>query len=211
MNKLNFLLLSVIVVFQCCTTVTNELKPDETAGKIFTSAELNGLTEMIKFVDNIVLTTEKGADINQSYHALFNRFDSLIAEGKMIPGLVADSAKLKFLETIGDEAFAAVWRIDEAKNRGNGVDSIVAGLPPLKSLTLNPQGKFMTYLNETGKTDSLYANLFKNIETAGDIPPTVVAWYPAQTKEINFTAFNARLWAAVYLLRLNPPSEIMAE
>ena len=211
MNKINFLLLSVIVVFQCCTTVTNELKPDETAGKIFTSAELNGLTEMIKFVDNIVLATEKGADINQSYHAPFSRFDSLITEGKMIPGLVADSTKLKILEAIGDEAFAAVWKICETKNRGNGVDSIVAGSPALKSLTLNYAGKYMTYLNETGKTDSLYANLFKNIESAGDIPPTVVAWYPAQTKEINFTAFNARLWAAVYLLRLNPPSEIKAE
>ncbi len=211
MKKLIFLLLSVIVVFQYCTPVANELKPDETAVEIFTSAELNGLIEMIKFVDNIVLATEKGADINQSYHALFYRFESLIAEGKMIPGLVADSAKFKFLETIGDEALAAVWKIEEAKNRGNVVDSIVAGLPPLKSLTLNPQGKYMTYLNETGKTDSLYANLFINIEAAGDIPPTVVAWYPAQTKETNFTAFNARLWAAVYLLRLNPPAETMAE
>ena len=119
-------MLSSVVVFQCCTLVTNELKPDETAGKIFTPAELNGLTEMIKFVDNIVLTTEKAADINQSYHALFNRFDSLIAEGKMIPGLVADSVKLRFLETIGDKAFAAVWKINETKNRGNGVDSTLA-------------------------------------------------------------------------------------
>lgn len=211
MKKLIFLLLSVIVVFQYCTPVANELKPDKTAGEIFTSAELNGLTEMIRFVDNLVLATEKGADINQSYHALFNRFESLIDEGKMIPGLVADSTKLKFLETIGDEAFATVWKIEEAKNRGNGVDSIVAGLPALKSLTLNYAGKYMTYLNETGKTDSLYTNLFKNIEATGDIPPTVVSWYPAKTKEINFTAFNARLWAAVYLLRLNPPAETMAE
>lgn len=212
MKKLIFLLLSAVAISQCSAPVTNnELKPDETAVKIFTPAELNGLIEMIKFVDDKVTAVEKGTNINQNYRACFNQLDSFVVEGKMIPALVADSVKLRFLETIGDEAFASVWKINETVKPVNNVDSALTDLSVLKTLTLNYSGKYMAYLNETGKTDSIYSYLFQNIEVAGDIPPVVVSWYPARAKEIDFSQFKARLWAAVYLLRLNTSSDAITE
>jgi hypothetical protein len=78
-------------------------------------------------------------------------------------------------------------------------------------LELNLVGKYMIYLKETGKSDSRYADLYKSIDAAGDIPPAFAGWFPTHHQELDFNSFKDRLWATVFLLRLCDPFDERVE
>jgi|SRR5690554_87089 hypothetical protein len=211
MKNLIFPILTVLTMLQSCAPTNNDLVPDETAKKIFTPAELKGIDEMIKFVDSKVSENENLTDINQIYHAYFDKLDSYVSDGKMFPILLKDTTKFKFLEAVDKDAFSSIWKIDDYTKMVRYKDTTLTDLHGFKTLTLNYQGKYLSYLKETGKSDSLYSQIYKSIEIAGDIPPSIVSWYPTQTKKIDFTSFNARLWATVFLLRMGDPLEEKVE
>lgn len=211
MKNLIIPVLIVLTVFQSCVPADKGLVPDETAQNIFTPTELKGLDEMIRFVDSKVAENKSLTDMNQVYQAYFDQFSSSVSGGKMFPVLLKDSVKFRFLDTMGKESFSTVWKIDDYVPMVRYKDTTLTDLEGFMTLGINDQGKYLTYLKEIGKSDSLYSHLYKSIETAGDIPPSVVGWYPAQHKEIDFTLFKNRLWAAVFLLRMGDPLEERVE
>ncbi|MBL7970315.1 MAG: hypothetical protein JNL03_02235 [Prolixibacteraceae bacterium] len=211
MKNLIIPMLIVLMMFQNCVPANKGLIPDETAQQIFTPAELKGLDEMIRFVDSKVAENKSLTDVNQVYRAYFDQFSSSVSGGKMFPALLTDSVKFKFLETLGKESFSSVWKLDDHVQMVRYKDTTLTDLHDFKTLGINNQGKYLRYLKEIGKSDSLYSHLYKSMETAGDIPPSVVGWYPAQHKEIDFTLFKNRLWAAVFLLRMGDPLEERVE
>lgn len=141
-------------------------------------------------------------DINQGYHDYFDKLKPYILEGKFYPSLVKDSVKFKFLETLDEEAFAAIWRMDENVRKLRYKDTILTDLHGFKWLKLNYQAKYLIYLKETGESDNWYAELYKSIEIAEDISPSFSAWFPMHHQEFDFALFKNRLWAAVLLLRM---------
>lgn len=205
MKNLIILVLAVLVMFQSCKAANQKLVVDETAKKIFKPTELQGIEKMISFVDNIILDNTKATDINQGYHDYFEKLKPFVFEGKMYPPIVKDSVKFKFMETLDEEAFAAIWRMDEHVRMAKYKDTILTDLHGFKTLLLKPVSKYMDYMKETGKSDNLYAELHKSIEAAGDIPAALVGWFPTHHQELDFNSFNDRLWATVFLLRLYDP------
>ena len=211
MKNLIIPVLTVLTLFQCCALKSNELKPDETAKRIFNQTELKGIDEMIQFVDYKVLENTNLTDINKSYHTYFDELKTYISYGKIFPALLKDTTKFKFLETIDEEAFSSIWKMDDYVKMVRYKDTTLTDLHGFKTLELNYPGKYLTYLKEIGKSDSLYSNIFKSIEIAGDISPSIVGWYPTQHKKNDFTSFKDRLWAAVFLLRMGDPLDEKVE
>ena len=99
---------TLLIILQGCNPAANDVIPDETAKKIFTPAELEGIGRMIHFVDSIVSEKTGLTDINDSYHAYIDRVNADIEKGPITP-LLNDSAKFDFLETIDNDAFSAIW------------------------------------------------------------------------------------------------------
>ena len=211
MNNLIIPALAVLTILQSYTPANGKLVADETAKKIFNTTELKGIDKMISFVDSIILDNTNATDINQGYHAYFDKLKPYILEGKFYPSLVKDSIKFKFLETLDEEAFAAIWRLDENVGKVRYKDTILTDLHGFKWLELNYQAKYLIYLKEIGKSDNWYAELFKSIEIAGDISPSFSTWFPMHHQEFDFTLFKNRLWAAVLLLRMGEPLEERVE
>lgn len=193
------LMLLVLALLQSCTPANNNLAPDEAAKAIFTPIELKGFDEVIRLVDSKVAENNNSTDINQAYHVYFDKLNVLAADGKMIPALFSVSVKLSLPETIGNEAFSAVWKISESTK----TDSASKDTTVTKMLVLNPVGKYMDYLKETGKSDSLYLSLAGGIENAGDISPAVTGWFFTQHNAFDFSLFKNRLWAAVFIFRMS--------
>ena len=202
MKNLTIPILAVLAIMQSCTPTSKNLVADETAKKIFNTTELKGIEKTISFVDSIILDNTNATDINQGYHAYFDKLKPYILEGKIYPALVKDTVKFKFLETLDEEAFAAIWRMADYLKMVKYNDTILTDLHGFKSLTLNNQGKYMIYLKETGKSDNWYAELYKSMEIAGDISPSFSTWFPMHHQDFDFTLFKNRLWAAVLLLRM---------
>ena len=211
MKNLIIPLVAVLIMFQSCTAANQKLAIDETAKKIFNPTELKGIEKMISFVDSIILYNTKATDINQGYHTYFEKLKSYFSEGPGIPALLKDTVKFRFLETLDEEAFAAIWRMDDYARMAKYKDTILTDLHGFKMLELNLVGKYMIYLKETGKSDSCYTDLYKIIEMAGDIPLTYVGWFPTCHREFDYNSFKDRLLATVFLLRLCDPFDERVE
>lgn len=198
------MILAVLTAFQNCSQSETSSVPDDTARKIFTKEEINGFEKMMSFVDNLIIDKTKMKDINDAYHAYFEK-------GEMSPGPVKDSVKYEFLETIDKAAFSAIWEMDDHAEFITYKDSLLSNLDGFKTLGLNYRGKYRDYMKLTAETDSLYAVLNHSIEVAGDISPETFAWFLAHHREFDFTVFKNRLWAAVFILRMEDPLEEKVE
>ncbi len=206
MRNLILPVLGFLALLQSCAPTSNHIVPDEIAKEIFSPAELKGIEEMITYVDRQVSEITNTTDINESYHTYFDELESFV-----FPAFIKDTTKFKFLETIDEEAFSTIWRIDDHKTMVKTKDTVLTDLQGFKSLELNHQGKYLNYLKEIGKTDKWYAAQYEIIEIAGDISPATVAWFREHHQEFDFTLFKDRLWATVFLLRMGDPLEDKVE
>ncbi len=211
MKNLILSILAVLISMQCFAKKTEKLKVDVTAKEIFTSKELKGIKEMIKFVDRAVSQSVDTTDINQAYHIYFDTLGSFAEKGIMFPSLLKDSIKFKYLESIDKTAFDAIWQMDDYVRILKYRDITLTDLHGFKTLFLNYEGKYLKYLKEIGKSDSHYAEIYNGIEIAGDIPPSIFGWFILSHQEFDFTLFKDRLWATVFLLRLGDPFEEKVE
>ena len=168
--------LAVLIMLQSYTPANGKFVADETAKTIFNPTELKGIEKMISFVDSIISGLTNETDINQAYHSYFEQLEPYISDGKRVPALLKDTVKFKFLETLDEAAFAAIWRMDDYVRMAKYKDTILTDLHGFKMLELNLVGKYMNYLKETGKSNNRYADLYKSIEAAGDIPPALAGW-----------------------------------
>ncbi|GAB1450186.1 hypothetical protein MASR2M47_02420 [Draconibacterium sp.] len=210
MKNLIISILTVLISTQCFSQGSEELVVDEAAKKIFTTTEMKGIEEMIKFVDGVVSDSTNVADINQAYHAYFEKYKSYVENG-FLPALLKDSIKFKYLETIDKTAFDAIWRIDDFVRKIRYKDTLLTDIHGFKTLELNYMGKYLMYLKEIGKTDSRYAAFHETIEITGDFPVSATIYFPSHHHEYDFTLFKDRLWATVYLLNRGDPSEEKVE
>ncbi|MEL7587223.1 MAG: hypothetical protein AAGU19_10970 [Prolixibacteraceae bacterium] len=198
------MIFAVLTVFQNYAPAGTKLIADETARKIFSPEELNGIGKMISFVDSLIVDQTKLEDINEAYHAYFSI-------DEFYPGLVKDSVKFKFLETVGKEAFDAIWTMSDSAKLVHYKGTTLVDLHGFKTLGLNYRGKYRSYMKEVGKTDSLHAVLNDAIEVAGDIPPSVYASFFEDHKKLNFSLFKDRLWTTVFILSMGDPLEERVE
>lgn len=191
-------ILSILIVFillQGCVSSRNYISPDETAKKIFTPTELEGIGQMIHFVDSIVSEKTGLTGINESYHAYFDKLTADFFNEKGFVPLLNDTAKFKFFDTMESEAFSAFWI--------EGLEYINRSTQGRKVVTLDIRGKYMKYLQETGKSDDPYAMVYELTYTSGTIlSASVIVWFFRNYHELDFTVYKHRLWATVFLLSI---------
>ncbi len=200
MKYLILSILTVLILLQGCVSSGNSISPDETAKKIFTRTELEGIGQMIRFVDSLVSVKTGHTGINESYRAYIEKLSTDVFSGGNFTPLLNDSAKFKFLETIDNEAFSVIWRENTAY--------LAWSSQGRKFIDLNFQGKYMKYLQETGETDERYAKIYEEISWSGDFSPPIVTGFLKNHHEFDFIVYKHRLWATVYLLRIAEPIEI---
>lgn len=194
---------AIFVVLQSCTTPDNSIKPDEIAKEVFSPTELTGIIKMIQFADSIVCDKANTTDVNQAYHAYFESMETYIEKEDKFPdyGLVKDSVKFKFFESLDKEAVDAIWHISNNKRNLRYKDTTLTDVP-LKSLGLNLSGNYLDYMEHIGKSDSVYYHFHLSMMVSGDISPATVLWFNGVHENYDFTIFKNRLWATVFLLRM---------
>ncbi|SEA48096.1 hypothetical protein SAMN05216331_16011 [Porphyromonadaceae bacterium KH3R12] len=194
------LFLGAISSLSGCVSSGNSISPDETAKKIFTRTELEGIGQMIHFVDSLVSVKTGHTGINESYRAYIDKLSTDVFSGGNFTPLLNDSAKFQFLETIDNDAFSAIWIEDMAY--------IPWESQCRRHLELNLEGKYKKYLQEIGESDDRYASVYEDLNRAGSLSPVTVAWFLKNHQELDFTLYKHRLWGAVFLLRMPEPLEI---
>lgn len=204
-------LFAILVILASCSLKINDLEIDENAKEIFNQMELEGILEMIRFVDENIPGNSTDEDINEKYHTYFEELRTSMEKGEMITGLVKDSVKFKFLESLDKEALNSIWIISDSKRNIRTKDTTLVNVRGIKSLQISVLGSYMNYLNKLGESDEFYRGLHQSIEISGDFPPSMLGLTIVKNREFDFSLFKDRLWATVFILQIGDTLEEKVE
>jgi len=202
MEKSNLLLLIFIGMIFCSCQPKINLKSDEHLSDTFSKGELNEMEKMIGYVDEMVLSKTGKQDINQAYHQYLNELNKHIQDSSKFLVLFKEEEKYEFLESLDSTVFNEFFRLDSHIRMTRYKDTVYRDLENYKHLNLQPGGRYLEYLKKVGETDAFYESVTESTEIAGDLSPAIAVYFPEQHEEFNFTVPKNRLWAAVYLLRI---------
>lgn len=202
MNKIIFLPILVLAIINISCQDSFKVENDDNIQNLFSEKEIVDINSIIKFADNKMLSKSNEKNIDLAYHNYFESLSKNIKEDSRIPSAFDEKEKYSFLESLDKNTFNDFFRIKTQLKNVRYKDTILTNIDNVKLLKINRSGKFMKYLEKTGETDEFYKELYETIEIAGDLPPSLATWFPVNHKDFDFNIVKNRLWAAIYLLRM---------
>ncbi|MEG3659053.1 hypothetical protein V5097_16695 [Arenibacter palladensis] len=204
MKKIIIMVSFLLATSQLLSQKGIDLTSDKTLTKVFNETEIKGLESMIQYVDNMVLNRENETDINKAYHLFFEE----IAQSKEYIVPFEEIEKYKFLENLDSIQFATIWNFAYHTNMINTGDTIYRNLDKFKMLDIKPFSKYMDYLKVIGKDDSYFKYLQQEFEGAGNLMQDSSEWFQKNHTKFDFNIPKNRLWATVYILRIEETYEM---
>jgi hypothetical protein len=202
-----FLLICIFVAVSC--SQPNQKLSFETPllKKYFTETERPLLAKMVQFTDSLVLANTQEIEIEEAYHAYFDTILILMKNGDFNNMSCNEPEKQEFLFNLDTTFLNKIWeksipRIVKSK------DTTLYSPENYFSLSLNYKGEYVKYLKEKGMENDFYKSVHESIEIAGDISPTVYGKFLLEHRELNFSNAENRLWASVFILRMEDPMEL---
>jgi hypothetical protein len=199
-----FLVLLSIALLMSCNRSNNYIA-DEIFTTTFSEDDVVEINSLIDYVDKLVTKETDHKDINAAYHAYFVKLKTNWHPRHLIVPIPCKE-KFSFLEHIKKSTLDEFWRVDSG-----GYNTTRYYAPCPKSLIININGKYVDYLKEVGKSDSIYFDLQDNIVTMGDIPKGGVIRFLADNNSIDFGLIKNRLLAMVCIFSIEEPLEKIGE
>ncbi|MDA3880134.1 MAG: hypothetical protein PF436_07090 [Prolixibacteraceae bacterium] len=202
MRKIRLIELIIIgfTVFSCQSRF--DLKSDKYLNEIFSKDEVKEIEKMISYVDDIVIENTDNKNINQAYHQFLDKINQTIQDSSRFLVPFEEEEKYEFLESLDSSIFNEFWYMGNHIRMSRYKDSIYKDLDNYKHLNLRPYGKYLDYLEKIGEDDEFYKSLKESLKVAGDLPASTAIWFPMNHKEFDFTIPKNRLWATIYILRI---------
>ncbi|PHQ59639.1 MAG: hypothetical protein COC08_08500 [Maribacter sp.] len=197
MNRYIVILSFLLAASQIYCQKTIDLKSDKSLTKVFNQTEIKGLESMIQYVDNMVLIRKNKTDPNEAYHLFFEE----IAQTSEYIVPFEETIKYKFLESLDSIQFSTIWRFEYHINMIRTGDTVYRNLENFQMLDIKPFGKYMNYLEETGKDDPYFQKLREEFDNVGNLSAMTSDWFPKNHLNFDFNIPKNRLWATIYLLR----------
>lgn len=202
MKKIIFLPILVFATINVSCQDSFNVKNDENIQNLFSEKEINEINSIVQFVDNKMLSKTDEKKIDLAYHDYFESLSKTIKEDSKIPSAFDEKEKYTFLESLDKSTFNEFFRIRTHLKNARYKDTTLTNIDNIKLLKIRSSGRFIDYLAKSGVNEKFYADLYESIEIAGDLPASFATWFPVNHKDFNFNIVKNRLWAAVYLLRM---------
>lgn len=202
MTKTNILILLSIVVFLCSCQSRIDLKSDENLLVLFTDSEINEIEKMVNYVDDFVIDFTKENDIEKAYHSFFVKVNDELEKNSNFISPLNELEKYSFLESLDSSIYYDFWNTDFLSKEVRYKDSIYSVDKRYISLDIQAYGRYVKYVQKTGESDEFYEGLGEVFELAGDIPINTAIWFSKNHQDFDFKIPKNRLFAAIYILRL---------
>lgn len=203
-NLKAILTLILISVMISCQNQPN-LKKDKLLNEFFNKNEILELESMVSFVDKLVLERTKETDINKAYHLFFEDMSRKMSDSSFHIVAFPENVRYEFLENMDTIVFHEIWDMSTHLQYAGYKGTIYRDLENFKQLSLNPTGRYVEYMKALGETDDFFESLHNRIVVAGDLPVGIMAWFRANHNKFDFNVPKNRLWASIYILRLEEP------
>ena len=190
-----------VTLFSCQPKI--DLKSDKHLTEIFTDNELKEIEKMISYVDDRVVEQIGNRDINGAYHQLLTEIDKTMQDCSRFFVPFDEEEKYEFLNSLDSTVFNEFWTFRRAR-KAVYQDSIYDYA--YQSLELSINGRYVSdYLERIAKDDEYYKSVRETLKMAWGFSPTIAAWFLKNHDEFDFTLPKNRLWAVIYLLRIEEP------
>ncbi|MGQ7871234.1 hypothetical protein [Sunxiuqinia sp. sy24] len=208
MKKVKIILLFALALtaFSCQNKVG--LETDNLLTETFNENEIKGLELMVEYVDKMVLEKTNETNINNAYHLFFEKMSNVIKDSSKFLIPFRANAKYEYLEKMDTTVFNAIWHMSTHTRMVRYQDTIYRDLENFKNLKLKPVGDYMNYLEKLGENDDFFKSLHENINISGDLPTGTAVYFPRNHDKFDFNIPKNRLWAAIYILRIEEPFEM---
>lgn len=201
------ILILLLTVFYSCTNSGINLKDDKALTSVYSSDEIKEIEKMVNYVDERILSITGNENINQAYKIFWQSFTKMnAAEDLQSP--FKDDEKYAFLESLDKKTLESFFVFDTCYSKVKYQDSIYTNLCGVKHLEFSYNGKFMSYLYETGKSNQDFKELHSLLEAAGDISATQYQGFGHYYDNIDINSTNWRLLSTFYILMIEEEIDV---
>ena len=190
-----FILMFVSVTFIACNqqkVMENKLGSDPIIQSVFSKKEISDLATIRLLVDNMVIAKTGETDTKQAYE----KFIGYLAESKNAGDELTNKITLPHDSLIviiaENPTLQEIWRIEN--------------YPPMKSFSINRDGKVIEFLKQLSIENSNYKAVLEGIEIAGDVSPTVISDFIKIPEHYNYDSEAEKLYATAILVILTNKS-----
>nr|WP_321485116.1 hypothetical protein [uncultured Draconibacterium sp.] len=190
------LILTTVIALACSTQKQNDLSNDKAIRAYFNENEIQNLTKIQRFFDKSIGVTDytNEEEISSKYSDFFklNSEIGMVSEIKIPFSMGAQNDLNKRL----DKAFFNnIWIFKELKS--NTTAAIVT------TMELNPNGKFVKFIEKQGRQNKKFENYYNTIRVAGGITPSLVFNIAKNFNDYNIRDPQTRLLIAIHYLTIN--------
>ena len=207
MRKIKIVLIFILGVTLISCKPKFDLKADKHLAEVFTDIELAEIQKMISYVDDRVVELTNNKDINEAYHQLLNKMDTTMQESSKFFVPFGEEEKYEFLQSLDSTIFSEFWIMGNHVRKTLYKDSIYQNLDNYKTLDISRSGRYIDYLERIGEEDVYYKSLKETLEAAGGLTPSIAVSFLKIHNELHFTISKNRLWATIFILRMEEPHD----
>ncbi len=196
----SFLIAVFIILLMACTK-SPDYETDEIFTATFSDEDIVEINTLIAFVDSVVLSETDMEDINMAYASYLKKLVTAMHAGNdIVPINFKD--KFSFLEQVKKSTLGEFWY-----NFTSYYDPKLYPEPYNRFLSINVYGKYVEYMGEVGKSDSIHYYVHDNIVGMGDISSSLVIEFMADSSNIDYHLIKNRLLSMVCIMGIAEPVE----
>lgn len=175
------------------------LESDKDLAEFYSKKELKDLTELVAFVDGMVVEKTGGQQIEAAYHLYFEGAKKKVNAGKLSTPL-SEKEKYAFLEDMDQNVFNSIWVFEREFNMISYRDTILRNFSGIKMLRLKYDGRYSEYLLKVGESDAYYKSFVDLLRMVGNLSAAKAYQYPNIHDRFDYSLVKDRLFAAIFIL-----------
>ena len=205
MRKFYFYITILIILTGCSPSNTvKEMESSRTITDIFDKAEIKDLAVIVDFFNGQIGATKKNekTTITQCYQRFFEWMKECEVTG-LIDVRIPYREQQKMYSQLSDSTFNQLWRIDHRWFRSvrNEADTI-------ETKEFVYIGKYLKFLEEYGKENSVVERCYNNLVQLGDyIPVPCMGLIMSEYEQLDVKDVRTQLFIAMHFLTLNDGAE----
>ena len=170
--------------------------------KAFSKEEIAGISQIMEFMDSLVLANNKSLNLEKAYHRFFDSIARNILDPGVGQAALEEEYKFSFFQRLDSTVFQAFWEdLPPRFVRINGKTITIDNPSNFHSIDANTRGNLMKYFKLLSRKDKIFNEIYETIKESGSVTtPTIFGGMFYNHESLDYSKVDLRFWAAIFYL-----------